>query len=72
MQEKNDTVIITDLELLSLLELAKQNDPEAILQIIEVFRKDILRVSKFIYLPEEDAISEIILEFLEFIHKINL
>lgn len=67
METKNDTEIIPDSEFLDLLQLAKQNDPESILQLIELFKGDILRLSKFIHMPQEDAVSQIIVEFLEFI-----
>lgn len=67
METKNDTEIISDSEFLDLLQLAKQNDPESILQLIELFKGDILRLSKFIHMPQEDAVSQIIVEFLEFI-----
>lgn len=67
METKNDTEIIPDSEFLGLLQLAKQNDPDSILQLIELFKGDILRLSKFIHMPQEDAVSQIIVEFLEFI-----
>lgn len=67
MEAKNDTEIIPDSEFLDLLQLAKQNDPESTLQLIELFKGDILRLSKFIHMPQEDAVSQIIVEFLEFI-----
>lgn len=67
MQEKNDPTFISDRELLKLLQSAKQRDTEAMLKLVEVFKTDILRISKFIYLPEEDAVSEVTLEFLEYV-----
>ncbi|MBT2288990.1 hypothetical protein J7E73_07555 [Paenibacillus albidus] len=48
---------------------ARQQDPEAMLQLIELFKEDILRLSKVIYMPEEDVVSEIVLEFLEFVQQ---
>ena len=67
MEEKNDTEIITDSEFLDLLRSARQDDPESMLELIELFKGDFLRLSKFIHMPQEDAISQIIVEFLEFI-----
>ncbi|OBA07234.1 hypothetical protein A9P44_10200 [Paenibacillus polymyxa] len=69
MEAKNDSEVISDRELLKLLSAAKQKDTQAILQIIDLFKEDILRISQFIYLQNEDAISAITLEFLEFILK---
>ncbi|MNO80583.1 hypothetical protein D3C76_717950 [compost metagenome] len=71
MEAKNDPKAITDSEFLNLLHLAKQNDPESMLQLIELFKGDILRLSKFIHMPQEDAMSEIVVEFLEFIKASN-
>ncbi|WP_248063924.1 hypothetical protein [Paenibacillus silvae] len=35
--------------------------------MIELFEDDIKRLSKFIYLPDEEAVAEITTEFLEFV-----
>ncbi|OAB32945.1 hypothetical protein [Paenibacillus glacialis] len=69
MEEKNDTQTITDSEFLDLLRSARQDDPESMLELIELFKGDFLRLSKFIHMPQEDAISQIIVEFLEFIKR---
>ncbi|NUU61529.1 helix-turn-helix domain-containing protein [Paenibacillus agri] len=69
METKDDPGIIPDREILELLRAAKQGDTEAMLQLIDLYEEDILRISKFIHLPEEDAVSAIILEFLEFIQR---
>ncbi|MCZ0836290.1 hypothetical protein ABHN05_11385 [Brevibacillus laterosporus] len=37
------------------------------MQLIELYKEDIKRVSNFIYLPTQDVISAITLEFLELI-----
>ncbi|WP_018885280.1 hypothetical protein [Paenibacillus massiliensis] len=37
------------------------------LAVIELFQPDIQRLSRYIHLPREDATSEIIVEFLEFL-----
>ncbi|MFC6653848.1 hypothetical protein [Paenibacillus rhizoplanae] len=41
--------------------------PEAMLQIIELFQEDIEMVSQCILLPREEAISHIVTEILSFI-----
>ncbi|WP_215177651.1 helix-turn-helix domain-containing protein [Paenibacillus albidus] len=69
MEAKDDPAIIGDSEFTALLNAARQQDPEAMLQLIELFKEDILRLSKVIYMPEEDVVSEIVLEFLEFVQQ---
>ncbi|WP_019637052.1 hypothetical protein [Paenibacillus fonticola] len=69
MEAKDDQGIVTDGEFLKLLYKARQNDAESTLKLIELYKGDILRVSKFIHTSEEDAVSDIILEFLELIKK---
>jgi hypothetical protein len=67
MEAENAPRDVPDDEFLKLLQLAKQNDEEAILQLIDLFKGDILRISKYIHTSEEDAVSDIILELLEMI-----
>lgn len=69
MEAENDPRVIPDDEFLKLLQQAKQNDAESTLKLIELFKGDIMRVSKFILTSEEDAVSDIILEFLEMIKE---
>ncbi|WP_150269465.1 hypothetical protein [Paenibacillus tepidiphilus] len=69
MQEKDAAQLITDHEFLTLLQEAKLKKPEATLQLLHLFREDILNISRYIHLPKEDAISTITLEFLEFIQQ---
>ncbi|GGH11162.1 hypothetical protein [Paenibacillus segetis] len=69
MEAKNDPGVISDDEFLNLLHKAKDNDAESTLKLIELFKSDILRTSKYIYMPEEDAVSNIIVEFLEMIKE---
>lgn len=71
METKNDSDIISNNEILKLLQAVKQKDSEAMLQLIELYKEDILRISRFIHLPTEDAISTITLEFLELIQGTN-
>ncbi|WHX50249.1 hypothetical protein QNH46_06175 [Paenibacillus woosongensis] len=51
------------------MDKARQNDKESTLKLIELYKGDILRVSKYIHTSEEDAVSDIILEFLELIKE---
>ncbi|MCK8485653.1 hypothetical protein ACFQ2Z_20960 [Paenibacillus timonensis] len=52
-----------------MLQKARENDPESTLKLIELFKGDIVHISKFIHMSEEDAVSDIILEFLEMIKR---
>lgn len=65
MEKKDDTEIISDGQILELVRAARQKDHDAMLQLIQIYKEDILKLSKFIHLPQEDAISQIVLEFLE-------
>ncbi|WP_438496216.1 hypothetical protein [Paenibacillus sp. IHBB 3054] len=67
METKNDSAIISDCEFMKLLQGAKQKNPEAMIKLIDLYKEDILQLSKYIHLPKEDAISLITLEFLELI-----
>ncbi|WP_025690352.1 hypothetical protein [Paenibacillus zanthoxyli] len=69
MEAKNDTAAISDIEFMKLLQAAKQKDPQAVIQLIDLYKNDILRISKYVHLAKEDAVSTIILEFLEFIQN---
>ncbi|MDU4695376.1 MULTISPECIES: hypothetical protein [Paenibacillus] len=70
METKDDQRIVPDDdEFLSLLQKARENDPESTLKLIELFKGDIVHISKFIHMSEEDAVSDIILEFLEMIKR---
>ncbi|WP_018751087.1 hypothetical protein [Paenibacillus sanguinis] len=52
-----------------MLQKAKENDPDSILELIDLFKGDIAHVSQFIHSSREDAVSDIILEFLEMIRE---
>lgn len=66
MEEKDDQTPIRDSEFISILGAAKKKDSESILLLIDLFKDDIKQISRYIRLPEEEATSEIICEFLEF------
>lgn len=67
MEEKNAEAIVSEAHFEQLIQAAKQHDSEAMLAVIELFQPDIQRLSRYIHLPREDAASEIIVEFLEFL-----
>lgn len=69
MEKKDDSEIITDCQILELLQAARKKDPEAMLQLIQLYKEDIVNLSRFIHTPTEDAVSEITLEFLEYIQR---
>lgn len=67
METKNDRAVIPDHEFLALVRAVQHDDPEAMEQLINLFKEDIVRASQFIQLPQEDAVSEIVVELLEYI-----
>ncbi|MEK3761670.1 hypothetical protein MKZ07_25085 [Paenibacillus sp. FSL P4-0338] len=67
MEAKNAPAAITDSEFADLLTGVRLKQPEAMLQIIELFQEDIEMVSQCILLPREDVISHIVTEILNFI-----
>ncbi|MCE5168319.1 helix-turn-helix domain-containing protein [Paenibacillus profundus] len=67
MEEKMSQVSLSEDEFVELLLLARQNNKEAITQLLYYFEKDIIYLSKFIKMPNEDAIQSIKLELLELI-----
>ncbi|WP_339221441.1 hypothetical protein [Paenibacillus sp. FSL W7-1332] len=71
MEKKNDSKVISDREFITLLQAAKRNDVQAILQLIDLYKDDIMRISQYIYMPQEDAMSTIVLEFMEVIRENN-
>lgn len=71
MEAKNDPAAIPDSEFLALLRAARADDHDAMLQLIELFKNDIMRSSRYIHLPQEDAVAEIVVELLQFIKDNN-
>lgn len=69
MEAEDDQRAIPDDEFLTLLHKARQNDEEATLKLIDLFKGDILKVSKYIHKSEEDAVSDIIVELLAMIKE---
>ncbi|OKP83258.1 hypothetical protein A3844_22650 [Paenibacillus helianthi] len=69
MQKEVASEPITNSEFLNLLNAARNKDSDATLQLLELYKPDILRLGRFIHLPKEDVSSEIIVEFLELIYR---
>ncbi|BFH18391.1 hypothetical protein M5X00_00665 [Paenibacillus alvei] len=67
MEEKMSQVSLSEDEFVGLLSLARQNNKEAIMKLFYYFEKDIIYLSKFIKMPNEDAIQSIKLELLQLI-----
>jgi len=65
MEKKDLPISMSEIEFLNLLSLAKQNDSEAILRLLEFFKEDILALSRYIHTDREDAIQSMILELIE-------
>ncbi|MCM3175727.1 MULTISPECIES: hypothetical protein [unclassified Paenibacillus] len=69
MEEENVESVISESKFIELLAATRNKDPQATVELLQLFNSDIRRLSQFIYLPPEDAASEIIIEFLEFLHS---
>ncbi|GEM_PF-1019065 len=69
MEKKNAQAVVPDDELLALLEGARNREPAAMLELIELYKEDMRRMCRYIRLPREDAMGEIIVEFLAFIQN---
>lgn len=70
MEEENDTGIISENEFLNLLSLVQEkNDEIATLKLLDLFEQDIIRLSKFMRMPKEEAIQCMKVELLELLKK---
>ncbi|MBP1907531.1 hypothetical protein J2Z32_004206 [Paenibacillus turicensis] len=69
MEKKNASTIIPDSQFIALLEATKNDDQEATMKLIELFKDDIQNSSKYIHLPQEEAIASIIVEFLAYVKE---
>ncbi|SYX86693.1 protein of unknown function [Paenibacillus alvei] len=67
MEKKVPQISLSEDEFIELLLLARQNNKEATLRLIQHFEDDILYLSKFINMPSEDAVQSIKLELLQLI-----
>ncbi|WP_244188399.1 helix-turn-helix domain-containing protein [Paenibacillus kribbensis] len=70
MEKESSSRIMSDDEFMKLVKLAQtESDVEAMNAIFQYFDQDIKRLSKFIRMPEEDAIQNMKTELLELIMK---
>ncbi|MFC6647843.1 hypothetical protein [Paenibacillus rhizoplanae] len=70
MEEENDSGIISEIEFLDLLSLVQeQNDERATLRLLEFYEQDIIRLSKFMRMPKEEAIQAMKVELIELLKK---
>jgi hypothetical protein len=69
MEKENAQTFISDSEFNELLHLAQEGNKEAMFNILSIFEKDILRVSKYIRMSREDAIQCILTDFIELLRN---
>ncbi|WP_152679731.1 helix-turn-helix domain-containing protein [Paenibacillus sp. IHB B 3415] len=67
MEKEDHPPAISDNEITRLIQAAKNKEAAAMLQLLELFQPDIQKLSQYARLPDEEAASEIIVEFLEFV-----
>ncbi|WP_341280102.1 hypothetical protein [Paenibacillus sp. FSL H8-0537] len=66
MEAKDAEAAMSDAEFLRLLELVQQNDEQAALALIRFFEPEMIRISRFIRMPQEDAVQSMTAELLAF------
>ncbi|SFF41897.1 hypothetical protein SAMN04487969_13652 [Paenibacillus algorifonticola] len=66
MEAKNVEAAMSDDEFLRLLDLVQQNDEQATLALIRFFEPEMKRISRFIRMPQEDAVQSMTAELLAF------
>ncbi|OKP82174.1 MULTISPECIES: hypothetical protein [Paenibacillus] len=72
MEEENDSGIKSEDEFLGLLErLQKDNDESATLALLKFFEKDMVRLTRVLRMPKEDAIQSMKVELLECLKRKN-
>ncbi|WP_338553631.1 hypothetical protein [Paenibacillus sp. KS-LC4] len=64
MEAENAKAAMSDDEFLRLLHLVQQNDEQATLALIHFFEPEMKRISRFIRMPQEDAMQSMIVELL--------
>lgn len=70
MEKENDSTIKSDEEFMSLLlRVQEQNDQQAATMLLDFFEQDMVRLSKFIRMPKEDAIQSMKVELFELFKK---
>ncbi|MCG7408569.1 helix-turn-helix domain-containing protein [Paenibacillus sp. ACRRX] len=69
MEEKKSPFSISEDEFSRLIHLAQQNNNDAIVKLINFFKEDIIHLSRFIKMPQEDAVQSMIVELIELFKK---
>ncbi|WP_246187896.1 hypothetical protein [Paenibacillus tengchongensis] len=70
MEKEDDRGIISEDEFLKLLSLVQeQNDETATLKLLDLYEQDIIRLSKYMRMPKEEAIQGMKVELLELLKK---
>jgi hypothetical protein len=72
METKDAEAIISNCELLKLLQEARQRRKDSMLRLIDVFKNDMAQAGKYAMMPREDAEAGILVEFLEYICSMRL
>ncbi|WIV19546.1 helix-turn-helix domain-containing protein [Paenibacillus polygoni] len=67
MEKKNNPESIGENEFLRLVYEVQQGDPAAMEKLLDMFESDMRLLSKYIPMPEEDALQSMKLEFITLI-----
>lgn len=67
MEKKGDVEVISDDELLKLIIEVQNNDKHAMQRIIQLFEKDMIELSRYIRMPQEDALQSMKTELMDLI-----
>lgn len=72
MEKKDSTIALTENEFMTLLNQAQNDDPDAMLKLLQFFEPDMLRHVQFIQMPREDALQHMRLTLIELIQSSKL
>ncbi|GBG11027.1 hypothetical protein PAT3040_05806 [Paenibacillus agaridevorans] len=72
MEKENPQVALTEDEFMSLVSQAQNQDPDAMLKLLEFFEPEMLWHTRFIRMPQEDALQHMRLALIELFHPIIL
>lgn len=71
MEKKNSPFTLTEDEFLALLAKAQNHDSEAMLKLLQFFEPEMLEHSRYIQMPEEDALQYMRLALIELFQRPN-
>lgn len=72
METKNPPFTLTKNEFMTLLAKAKNHDPDATLTLLHYFEPEMLQHSRYISMPQEDALQHMRLVLIELFHNSDL